>query len=177
MRWEAEWSERLFTSVEYQHQRFDGLSLDVPELLGSFDTTTGEIDRIHVSGNYWIGEGIGAFGSFTWNHSVDLTPNGAGEFEVPLVPDYRAQVGLTVVHPSRVKATVAQTFVGERVGAPFGIDLESYTTTDAAISWESPSGHLELGLQLLNAFDDDFELALGIPGPGRTVLGSVRAKF
>ncbi|MDK1492700.1 FecR domain-containing protein [Sinorhizobium sp. 7-81] len=177
LRWEAEWSERFFTSVESQHQRFDGLSLDVPELLGSFDTTTGEIDRVHVSGNYWIGEGIGAFGSFTWNHSVDLTPGGAGEFEVPLVPDYRAQIGLTVVHPSRIEATMAQTFVGERVGAPFGINLESYTTTDAAISWESPSGHLELGLQLLNAFDNDFELALGIPGPGRTVLGTVRAKF
>lgn len=78
LRWEAEWSERFFTSVEYQHQRFDGLSLDVPELLGSFDTTSGEIDRVHVSANYWIGEGLGTFGSFTWNHSVDLTP-GSGE--------------------------------------------------------------------------------------------------
>lgn len=96
---------------------------------------------------------------------------------MPLVPDYRAQVGLTVVHPSRIKVTMAQTFVGERVGAPFGIELESYATTDAAITWESPSGHLELGLQLLNAFDNNFELALGIPGPGRTILGSVRAKF
>ncbi|PDT53385.1 MULTISPECIES: FecR domain-containing protein [Sinorhizobium] len=177
LRWEAEWSERLFTSVEYQHQRFDGLSLDVPELLGSFDTTTGEIDRINISGNYWIGEGLGAFGSFTWNHSVDLTPGSGGEFGVPLVPDYRAQVGLTIVHPLRVKATIAQTFVGERVGAPFGIELSSYTTSDAAISWESPGGHLELGLQLLNVFDDDFDLAFGIPGPGRTVLGTVRAKF
>ncbi|MEY9103201.1 FecR domain-containing protein [Sinorhizobium fredii] len=177
LRWEAEWSERFFTSIEYQHQRFEGLSLDVPDLLGSFDTTTGEIDRVNISANYWIGEGLGTFGSFTWNRSVDLTPGGSGEFRVPLVPDYRAQVGLTVVHPSRVKASLAQTLVGERVGAPFGIGLSSYTTTDAAISWESSSGHLELGMQLLNAFDNDFELALGIPGPGRTVLGTIRAKF
>ncbi|WEX74589.1 FecR domain-containing protein [Sinorhizobium numidicum] len=176
-RWEAEWSERFFTSVEYQHQRFDGLSLDIPDLLGSFDTTTGEIDRVNVSGNYWIGEGLGAFGSFTWNHSEDLSFGSNGDFGVPLVPDYLAQVGLTFVHPSRVKATVAQTFIGERVGAQFGIELSSYTTTDAAISWESPSGHLELSLQLLNAFDNDFELAFGIPGPGRAVLGTVRAKF
>ena len=66
--WDAEWSNRFFTSVSYQHQDFDGLSLDIPKLLGTFDATTGSIDRVGVAANYWIGSGLGAFGNIAWNH-------------------------------------------------------------------------------------------------------------
>ena len=177
LRWDAEWSEQFFTSVEYQHQELDGLSLDIPDLLGTFDSMTGEIDRVNVSANYWIGGGFGTFGSFTWNHSMDTTSGRGRDFGLPLIPEYLGQAGLTFVHPSRVKVTVAQNFVGSRVGAQFGIEIDPYTTTDAAISWKSPSSHMELGLQMLNIFDTDFERAFGVPGWGPTVRGTIKVRF
>lgn len=185
VRWDAEWTERLFTAVEYQHQRFEGINLEIPDLLGTFDTFSGELDRIHLSANYWVGGGLGIFGSFTWNGSEDTTPFiGLGE-NIPLVPDYVGRIGFTYVHPSRIQTTVAQTFVGPRVGAQgFGargerliVDLDSFASTDAGISWKSPSGQLELGLLAQNIFDNDIEMALGIPAPGRTFLATAKARF
>ncbi|WP_246752874.1 TonB-dependent receptor [Sinorhizobium sp. BG8] len=177
VRWDAEWSERFFTAVEYQHQTFDGVAMEIPGLLGYFDTITGKIDRFSISANYWIGGGLGAFGTMSWNDSEDTTPVTGGDFGVPLIPDYVGQVGFTYVSEARWKATVAQTFVGPRVGAKIGAEIDDYNTTDIAFGWKSDSGHLEAGLQLLNAFDNDFEVAYGIPGPGRTILGTIRAKF
>ena len=175
--WDAEWSDRFFTSLSYQHQTFDGLSLDIPKLLGSFDATTGKIDRFSASANYWIGGGFGAFGNIAFNRSKDETPFFGTGGDLPLIPDYQAQIGLTYVSPLRFKVTVAQSFVGERVGNPLDYRLEPYTTTDAAIGWKSESGNLEFDFKFLNIFDTDFELVNYIPGPGRTIIATARARF
>jgi tetratricopeptide (TPR) repeat protein len=175
--WDAECSERLFTSVSYQHQTLDGISLDIPKLLGTFDTTDGVIDRVSASANIWISGGFGAFGNVAWNWTKDETPGAAPDQALPLVPDYLAQVGVTYVSPWRFKVTVAQSFVGERLASPLAGPLEPYTTTDAAFNWKSGSGSLEFDLKLLNIFDNDFELANFVPGPGRTISGRLRARF
>lgn len=184
VRWDAEWSERLYTSVEYQHVTFDGTSLGIPDLSGFFDTRSGTIDRINISANYWLLDNLGLFGSFTWNDSKDTTPFTSAGDAVPLVPDYLAQIGFTYVHPSRVTFSLAQTFVGERVGAqffdargPFVVNLDRYSTTDAALTWKSHSGHLELGFTVLNAFDNDIDMAFDVPAPGRTFLATMKARF
>jgi len=175
--WDAEWSDRLFTSVSYQRQTIDGLSLDIPKLRGSFDATTGVIDRFSAAANVWIGSGLGAFGTVAWNESEDQTPFVSFGDDLPLIPNYQAQVGLTYVSPWRFKVTVAQSFVGERLASPFGSYLEPYTTTDAALNWKSDTGSLEFDLKLLNIFDTEFELANDIPGPGRSIIGRLRARF
>lgn len=185
VRWDAEWNERFFTAAEYQHQRFDGLNLQVPDLLGSFDTWSGNLDRIRLSANYWVGDGLGLFGSFSWNESQDTTPFIGQDEDIPLVPDYIGRIGLTYVSPWRIQTTIAQTFVGSRVGAQgldrsgerIIVDLDPYTTTDASISWKSPSGQLELGFLAQNIFDTDIEMALDIPAQGRTFLATMRARF
>ncbi|OAP36872.1 UDP-N-acetylglucosamine-peptide N-acetylglucosaminyltransferase [Sinorhizobium glycinis] len=187
LRWDAEWNERFFTAVEYQHQRFNGLTLEYEDLLSTFITSDGEIDRLNISANYWIGNGLGVFGSLTLNDSKDTTPFWNSDFKVPLIPDYVAQVGLSYVHPSRVTLTIAETFVGSRVGGqyydedddfnPVAVGLESYRTTDAAITWKSESGHLEIGAQVLNVFDTGIEMAGGLPSPGRTIRATIRARF
>ena len=183
-RWDAEWSERFFTAVEYQHLRFNGLTLSPEDMLTTFLTDTGTIDRLQISANYWFGDGLGAFGSFIWNTSKDTTAFWDPSFDVPLIPDYVAQVGLTYVHPSRWTVTVAQSFVGPRLGSqyyvndiPTGQELDSYWTTDAALGWKSESGHLEAGLRVLNIFDNDIDMADGLPAPGRTFLATVKARF
>lgn len=185
VRWDAEWNERFFTAVEYQHQRFNGLTLTPEDFMASFLTDTGKIDRLQISANYWVGDGLGAFGSFTWNTSKDTTAGWDPSFDVPLVPDYVAQVGLTYVHPARWTATLAQSFVGPRLGshffdennAPAGRALDRYWTTDVALTWKSQSGHLEAGLSVLNIFDNDIEMADRLPGPGRTFLATMKARF
>lgn len=176
--WDAEWSDRFFTSLGYQHQQFDGLSLDIPKLVGaSFDVTSGTIDRFSASGNVWIGGGLAAFGTFVWNESEDRTPFFGTGGDVPLIPQYQAHVGFTYVSPWRFKVTVAQSFVGERVGNPVDYELEPYTTTDMALNWKSDAGNLELDLKLLNLFDNDFELVNYVPGPGRSIIGRLKARF
>ncbi|MCR6500722.1 TonB-dependent receptor [Shinella sp. CPCC 101442] len=185
VRWDAEWSDRFFTSLDYQHVTFDGSSIGAPGFASAFETATGEIDRVNVSANYWVGEGLGLFGSFTWYDSKDTTFLTGGDLPVPLVPDYVGQVGFTYVHPSRITFSLAQTFVGERTGVqgydldsgPFVIDIDSYTTTDAALTWKSQTGHLELGLTLLNIFDNHVDMAFDVPGPRRSFLATLKANF
>jgi Tfp pilus assembly protein PilF len=187
VRWDAEWSDRFFTAIEYQHQRFNGLGLPYDEFAGSAFTSEGVIDRLNISVNYWIGGGLGSFASLTLNESRDTAGFWAGN-DVPLIPDYVAQVGLKYVHPSRVTVAVAQNFVGQRLGAqatreedgvfyPVVADLEKYTTTDAAITWSSPNGNLDFNLAVTNIFDERFESALGIPAPGRTIFASLTTRF
>ncbi|WP_439614874.1 TonB-dependent receptor domain-containing protein [Shinella sp.] len=185
VRWDAEWSERFFTSLEYQNLHFDSVSIGIPGFFNWFETSQGEIDRISLSANYWVGNGLGIFGSFTWNENKDTTPGIGSDTTLPLVPDYVGQVGFTYVHPSRFTLSVAQTFVGERLGGQIRdeagnlhlFDLDSYSTTDAAVTWKSESGHLEVALQLLNAFDTDIDMAFDTPAPGRTFLATMKARF
>lgn len=185
VRWDAEWNERFFTALEYQNVRFDGVSIGIPGFFNWFETSQGEINRVSLAANYWFGNGLGLFGSFTWNENRDTTPGIGSDTTLPLVPDYIGQVGFTYVHPSRITLSVAQTFVGERLGAQirdttgnlYLPTLDPYSTTDAAVTWKSESGHLELALQLLNAFDTDIDTAFDTPAPGRTFLATMRARF
>ncbi|AUX79728.1 FecR domain-containing protein [Sinorhizobium fredii] len=185
VRWDAEWNERFFTAVEYQHQRFNGLTLEPEDLLTTFVTSDGEIDRLNFSANYWVGHGLGVFVALTLNDSKDTTPFWNSDFKVPLIPDYVAQLGLTYVHPSRVTVTIAETLVGPRVGSqyydedgsPVAPEVAAYTTTDAAIAWKSESGHLEIGAQVLNVFDAEIDMADGLPSSGRTIRATIRARF
>lgn len=184
VRWDAEWSERFFTAVEYQHQEFTGLALSYEDLLVTPWTSAGVIDRLYVAGNWWIGGGLGAFASLTLNDSRDLDPPFAGH-AVPLVPDYVAQVGLKYVHPSRFTFGIAQNFIGKRVGAQF-IDssggtivpeLDRFTTTDAAITWTSENRKLDFNFAITNIFDTPVYSAYAVPAPGRTIKASLTTRF
>lgn len=187
VRWDAEWSERFFTTVEYQHQRFNGLAASYEDMTLGVQTEAGTIDRLNFGANYWFGGGIGTFASLTLNKSRDTRGFWSGS-AVPLIPDYVAQVGLKYVHPSRVTATVVQNFVGRRLGeqnfervgddsVPVLSDLRRYTTTDAALTWSSPSGNLDVAVAVTNIFDAPVQSAFDLPAPGRTVLASLTAKF
>ncbi len=178
LRWDAEWSERFFTAAEYQNQRLDGLSLRVPDVLYTrFGASEGNIDRINLSANYWIGGGFGAYGSFTLMDSKNTSPDVPEDIGLPMVPEQMAQVGLTYVDPNRWTATIGQTFIGKRAGMDNGLKLDPFSLTNIGLSWKSPDGHLETSLQLLNVFDTDFQVAYGVAAPGRTLLGSIRARF
>jgi outer membrane receptor protein involved in Fe transport len=81
------------------------------------------------------------------------------------------------VHPSRLRLTIAHSFFGDVTGNLVGQQLKDYWTTDASVTWETPDRRLLLGLSALNLFDTDYELAPTIPGPGRTIAATLKARF
>ena len=101
---------------------------------------------------------------------------------MPFVAERFARAGITFVHPSRLRLTVAQTFLGDLTSATplgdfVGLKLDDYWTTDASVTWETPDRRLVLGLTVLNLFDNEYEVLAKLPGQGRTVAASVKARF
>jgi outer membrane receptor protein involved in Fe transport len=96
---------------------------------------------------------------------------------VPYIPERFARAGVTFVHPSRLRFTLTQNFIGERSGSRFNDRLDSYWTTDAAVTWETPDRHLQFGLTALNLFDQEYDFGFDVPAPGRTVAATVKARF
>lgn len=176
LRWDAEWTPHVFTAVEYQRQ--DMRSLDLP-LSNTFDTLAigkARIERLAATANLWLGYGIGVFGSVGVTNTEIRSEEALG-LDVPFIAGHFARAGVTFVHPSRLKLTLSETFVGDRTGNLVGVKLDDYWTTDASVSWETPDRRLLLGLTVVNLFDRDYELAPGIPGLGRTFAATMKARF
>ena len=176
LRWDAEWSPHLFTALEYQRQ--DARNLDIP-ISNTFDTVSigrARIERLAATANLWLTHGIGVFGT-VGTISTEVRSGEAPGADVPFVAGRFARAGVTFVHPSRLKLSFAGTFVGDRKAELTGLRLDDYWTTDASVTWETPDRRLLLGLTVLNLFDRDYDLARDVPGPGRTVAASLKARF
>ena len=136
------------------------------------------VERLAATANLWLGYGIGVFGTI----GTTNTGTRSGEAirrDMPFIADRFARAGVTFVQPSRIKLTLATTYVGERTGDLTGTALEDYWTTDAAITWESPDRHLFVGTgpQVLDIFDAEDVVAPAIPGPTRQVAATVEARL
>ena len=178
LRWDAEWSDRLFTTLDYQHQDLTGLSIPVPASLDTIDIAAGRIDRVSATANAWLGGGFGAFGTFVWTDSRDrdaASPGFGGA--LPFIPELAGRIGLTWVNPANVKVTAAATYVGPRNGNVFGDRLDGYWTADAMLTWEPFDKRFELELAAYNIFDQRFSVAHETAGWGRTLAGSLKVRF
>lgn len=180
-RWDAEWSEHVFTSVEYQHQEVKRLETAIPYSLASFDAAQGRIDRIQATANLWLGWGIGVFGSYAANWSENTSDTSRNGESLPFVPDQIATFGASWVNPAGVRFTLSESYVGARTSSYTRnrdpTTLDPYWTTDASAGWVSPDRHLSLDLSVINIFDADYEIDDGFDSPGRVVLANVRANF
>jgi tetratricopeptide (TPR) repeat protein len=183
LRWDAEWTPHVFTALEYQRQTLNDLNVPRINTLTSFE----DIDRaraewLAATVNVWLGHGIGVFGtvggatSKILATSEDRDGQGVGE-PVPYIPERFARFGVTFVHPSRLRFTLTQNFIGERSGSYDNDRLYSYWTTDAALTWETPDRRFQVGLTALNLFDQRYDFGFDIPAPGRTVAASIKARF
>jgi hypothetical protein len=177
LRWDAEWSPHVFTAVEYQRQDVRGLDLPILNTLASLDLDRGRIDRLSATANVWLGHGIGVFGTVGAAETDNLTGGAFYGRQIPFIAERFARAGVTFVHPSRLKVTLAQSFFGDITGDLAGQPLKDFWTTDASITWETPDRHLLLGLTALNLFDEDYRFAPNVPGPGRTIAASLKARF
>jgi tetratricopeptide (TPR) repeat protein len=177
-RWDAEWTSRLFTALDYQHQEFEKLSIGVPASATTIDLTEGRLDRVSATANLWIGGGFGAFATFAYADSENedsVSPGFGGP--LPFVPENSARLGLTWVHPSNLKVTLAGTYVGARTGDESGAELDDYWTADAFLTWEPFDKRFALELAAYNLLDEKFDVATSTPGWGRSVVGSLKVRF
>ena len=177
-RWDAEWNSRLFTSIDYQHQEARYLSISIPGSLATYDIASGRIDRISGTANLWLGGGFSTMATAAYATSKDTDPASAGfGGALPFVPEWSGRVGLTWVHPSNVKVTLAATYIGEREGDQAGTRLDDYWTADAFLTWEPFDKRFSVDLAAYNLLDQQFEVAPMLPGWGRTFTGSFKVRF
>jgi outer membrane receptor protein involved in Fe transport len=177
-RWDAEWTSRLFTSIDYQHQDLHELSLSIPASAQTLDLSQGRIDRVAATANLWIGGGFGAFATLAYTDSENEDPLSPGYgLALPFIPEVAARAGVTFVHPSNVKASVWASYVGERIGDDVGTELDAFWTLDGSLTWEPFDKRFQLDLAAYNLLDEDFQVATNTPGWGRTIVGTLKVRF
>ncbi|NYT29112.1 FecR domain-containing protein [Rhizobium sp. WYCCWR 11128] len=182
LQWDAEWTDRFFTSVEYQHQELHDFSIDFPMISLPSDTSLpisrGSIDRAAVTANVALGHGFGLSATYAYMDSENrdpLEPIYGGP--LPFIPQNSGQIALTWVNEAKVKATVAANYIGERDGDRFGTKLDDYWSLDAHLVWEPFDKRIELEAAAYNLLDEDFEITPGVPGWGRAFKGTLKVRF
>lgn len=177
-RWEAEWNDRLFTAVDFQHQNLRGLSIGVPLTVDTIDLTKGRVDRVSATANVALGHGFGFSATGVYADSENLDPTSAGFGQgLPYVPKKAAQVALTWVNDNNIKTTLAANYTGKRQGDGAGNELDAYWTVDATLEWEPFDKRFAVNLAAYNIFDEQFEVTPRVPGWGRTYMGSLKVRF
>ncbi|AHG45991.1 TonB-denpendent receptor [Rhizobium leguminosarum bv. trifolii CB782] len=182
LQWDAEWTDRFFTSVEYQHQELHDFSIDLPLIAlpaaDSLPLSRGSIDRAAVTANIALGYGFGLSATYAYMESENkdpLEPNYGGS--LPFIPKNSGQIALTWVNEAKVKATVAANYVGERDGDDLGTKLDDYWSLDAHLIWEPLDKRMALEASAYNLLDEDFEITPGVSGWGRAFKGTLKVRF
>ncbi|KQS71434.1 hypothetical protein ASG39_21600 [Rhizobium sp. Leaf371] len=182
-RWDAQWTDRIFTAVDYQHQSVrnfliaDPLSLPSADLIGG-NIARGRIDRVSFTGNVALGHGIGLAATYARASSRNDDPDSAGfGGDLTYVPRDAAQIALTFVNPVGVAATVAGNYTGRRASNLPGETLGDYWTLDANVGWESPDSRVQVDIGGYNLTDEDFYVSAGTAGWGRTVKAQMTVRF
>lgn len=182
LQWDAEWTDRFFTSVEYQHQELHDFSIDLPLIalpaVDSLPLSRGSIDRAAVTANIALGNGFGLSATYAYMESENkdpLEPNYGGS--LPYIPKNSGQIALTWVNEAKVKATLAANYIGERDGDDLGTKLDDYWSLDAHLIWEPFDKRIALEAAAYNLLDEDFEITPGVPGWGRAFKGTLKVRF
>lgn len=178
LRWDAEWNDHVFTSIDYQHQELHDFGIDSVIVLNTFNTDQAHADRISLTGNVVLGGGFGLAATYAFSDSADTDPDSPGHGSaLPFLPRHAGQVALTWVNEANMKATVAANYVGERDGDQAGTKLDDYWTLDANLTWEPFDKRFELQAAAYNLLDEDFEVSPGFNGWGRVFKATLKARF
>ncbi|PDT79876.1 FecR domain-containing protein [Sinorhizobium sp. BJ1] len=173
-RWDAEWNDRLFTALDYQHQEIRDGSIDFPLSTNDYDFRKARVDRVALTANLALSHGFGLSATAAHTRSKDFSPaNPAGE--LPLLPENAGQVALTWVNEANIRTMIAANYVGTR--SQGSTRLDDFWTLDASLLWEPFDKRFEVELAGFNLLDEEFELRDGLPGWGPTVKGTVKVRF
>jgi tetratricopeptide (TPR) repeat protein len=175
LRWDAEWSDWLFTAVDYQHQEIRNGSIDfpftIPLVPDDFAFDKGRVDRVALTANVALGHGLGLSATVARTKSEDLSTGS----DLPLLPENSGHVALTWVNTANIKTTVMANYIGERTEGT--ATLDDFWTLDASLQWEPFDKRIEVELAGFNLLDEEFEVRSGLPGWGPTVKGTVKVRF
>ena len=206
VRWDAEWSDRLFTAVEYQDQQLEAVGYAVPDLPVNIAGFPVSVKRISAQANLWLGGNVGLRAAYAYtdsaiegefisgdNVSQAIGPTfgcatagfGPGFIctyepgdQLPFVPGHFARASLvwTVPAPVRLKATVSGSYIGGQTD-DLRKPTEDVTLFDAKIEWEPLDRRLALNLALLNLLDKKYDSATSVAAPRLTVVAGIRVRF
>ncbi|WP_157215647.1 FecR domain-containing protein [Flavisphingomonas formosensis] len=189
VRWDAEWTPHLFTAVEYQHQHYQAIRFDRPDILmplclddacvigpADYDFGAGHSDRLTVSANIWLTGNWGLNASYAHSRSALEGPSG-DRGAIPFLPRHYARLGVTWTDPRRIKLNASLAYVGSRRSEQLTSRLGDYVSLDAGASWESPDRRFQLDLGITNALDAHPRVATGVPGWGRAVTATLTTRF
>nr|WP_244530359.1 FecR domain-containing protein [Rhizobium sp. NFR07] len=177
LRWDSEWSDILFTALEFQHQELKDPQIAVPLVAVPFSTPKGRIDRASLTANLLLEHGFGLYSSIAYTESKDegrgtSTAGGA----LPYLPEWAGQLAVTWVSEANIRATLAANYIGSR-DSQRGVTLDDYWTLDANLTWEPFDKRFEVELEARNLLDRDFDVDVATPGWGRSFKGTVKVRF
>ncbi|MFP5078442.1 FecR domain-containing protein [Rhizobium sp. YIM 134829] len=166
-RWDAQWTDRLFTALDFQHQTAHGLSIDDPASLPSplsSDVAKARIDRAALTANYWLGGGFGLSGTIARVFSkVDDPASPADGRAVPYVAESAGQIALTYVSDWNYRAQIAANYFGPREDSQARKVGDDWTL-DANFVWEPLDKRVSLEVAAFNLLNEDITLSRGVPG-------------
>ncbi|MFC7498519.1 FecR domain-containing protein [Enterovirga sp. GCM10030262] len=174
-RWDAEWSARLFTAAEYQHQNFENLSYDSPDQAAAIEVGRARVDRASFAVNYWAGGNIGINASYAYAESEQRDPPLRG-LPIFYLPTHVARAGVAWTSEERIAARLSGVYVAGSTDA-LARDVPDYFIADAEIAWEPFGKRTAVKLVLSNIFDAEAANTVGIPGRPRTLFASLNLRF
>nr|WP_245521260.1 FecR domain-containing protein [Rhizobium azibense] len=177
-RWDAEWTDWLFTAIDYQHQELRNASISDVLFQNAIEVDKARVDRVSFTANLALGNGFGLSASYAFVESEnrDTTSAGYGG-DLPYLPEQSGQIAITWVNEANVKATLAANYIGDRQSNVAGSALDDYWTLDANLTWEPFDKLFALEAAAYNLLDEDFEVAPGISGWGRVFKGTLEIRF
>lgn len=181
-RWDAQWTRRFFTAVEYHHQEIGALSYEIPSTTVTIRGDRADLDRLAIEANLWLRDNIGVRARYAWANARARDPFFSGTnlnnpafqnvfpvgARLPYVAEGGGQFSFVWVAPAptRLSTELQINYYGERPG-DLGNILPDYTLVDFSLEWEPFDRRMFVEASVLNLFDRAFDDAAGLPGPGR----------
>jgi hypothetical protein len=185
-RWESQWSDRVFTAIEAQHQKQEQLL--VPALGAFLSFVHSDLER-----PAFLFAGDGSMTRVTFTTNVLLTDNLALDAVAArasprreyYLPKSYGKAELVWSSRSGLRASLASTYIGSRRDEYFeaaaGEDgvrlLDSDWWLDGSLEWRSPHRRIEAGLHVYNIFGRTIDVYNRYPRFGRTAVATVSARF
>lgn len=171
LRLDSEWNRHIFTFAQIGQQT---IQANIAPPLGD----KRRVRDAMIGANLWLIEGFGFGISYRRFWAENLSH---GPFEgnnLPLVPNYRFDLGLNYVHPWQIRTALTQSYVGARSADLANTStLDGYWTTDVGIRWEPDDKHWLMMLNIFNLFDSQYQTWNGVSAPKRTVVFSFERRF
>lgn len=174
-RWEAEWSNTLFTSVEYQAQNTGFAQYTRPNGGQNVAIDSGKIRQWNVGVNYIPGGNWALHANYI-NVDSEVRSESSKGLRIPFVPKTTAKLGVIWTHPSRISTHLTGIYTGAQDDT-IRLPIEGYFTADAFARWEPFNKRFSIRAGVLNLLDNDHEVTIGLPPPGRTFFVAAKARF